>query len=83
MVDAEDVERNIGIITEVGVNIIFAKPYHGQSKPIERLWRTVHEMFDKFEQTYIGSNTATRPDEARIYQQKISNYLPVSADGAE
>jgi putative transposase len=72
MVDAEDVERNIGIVTEVGVKIIFTKPYHGQSKPIERFWRTVHEMFDKFEQTYVGSNTATRPDEAKVYQQKVS-----------
>jgi hypothetical protein len=72
MVDAEDVERNVGIVTEAGVNIIFAKPYHGQSKPIERLWRTVHEMFDKFEQTYIGNDTSTRPDESRVFQQKIS-----------
>jgi hypothetical protein len=69
-VDEDEIKRNIGIIAEVGVKIIFAKPYHGQSKPIERLWRTVHETFDKFEETYIGSNTAARPDEARVYQQK-------------
>jgi putative transposase len=71
-VDKEGIERRIGVVTEAGVKLIFAKPYHGQSKPIERLWRTVHETFDKFEETYVGSNTAARPDEARVYQQKVS-----------
>jgi hypothetical protein len=71
-IDEDEIKRNIGVIAEAGVKIIFAKPYHGQSKPIERLWRTVHETFDKFEETYIGSNTAARPDEARVYQQKVS-----------
>jgi putative transposase len=71
-VDADDVEKNIGIVGEAGVRIVFAKPYHGQSKPIERFWRTVHEHFDKFEETYVGSNTATRPDEAKVYLQKVA-----------
>ncbi|MDR0707947.1 MAG: hypothetical protein LBF60_08770, partial [Treponema sp.] len=71
-IDEDEIKRNIGVIAEAGVKIIFAKPYHGQSKPIERLWRTVHETFDKFEETYIGSNTAARPDEARVYQRKVS-----------
>jgi putative transposase len=70
LVDAEDIERNVGIVVEAGVKITFAKPYSGKSKPIERFWRTL--MFDKFQVTYVGSNTATRPEEASVYTKKVA-----------
>jgi hypothetical protein len=67
-VDEDEIKRNIGIVVEVGVKLIFAKPYHGQSKPIERLWRAVYEMFDKFEQTYIWRGKhAAGPVTERVY----------------
>jgi putative transposase len=73
LIDAEDVERNIGIVTEAGVKIVFAKPYNGKAKPIERFWRTLHEWFDKFQPTYVGSNTTTRPEDAEVYLKKVAS----------
>jgi hypothetical protein len=54
------------------MNIHFCLPYHGQSKPIERFWRTLHEMFDKYEITYVGSNTSLRPEEMKVFQRTIN-----------
>jgi hypothetical protein len=34
----------------------FATPYRGQSKPIERAFRTVIELFSRGRETYTGSN---------------------------
>jgi putative transposase len=70
-VDAEDVGRDVGIVVEAGVNISFCQPYHGQSKPIERFWRTLYNEFDKGFLTYYGSNTADRPDEIKLYYHNV------------
>jgi len=72
-IDPELLDLDAGILTECGVRIIFCRAYHGQSKPIERFWRTFHERFDKFEPTYTGSNTADRPDEAKIYRSNVED----------
>jgi hypothetical protein len=71
VIDAEDIGRDIGVVVEAGVKLIFAKPYNAKAKPIERFWRTMHELFDKWQLTYVGSNTTTRPDEAKVYQQSV------------
>jgi hypothetical protein len=55
-VDAEDVEKTSALFGEAGVRIIFAKPYHGQSK--------------SFEKTYVSSNTATHPMRRRCTCKK-------------
>lgn len=66
-IDTDLLDLDAGILKECGVNIVFCKPYSGQSKPIERFWRTFHERFDKFVVTYLGSNTNDRPDDVKIY----------------
>jgi hypothetical protein len=71
-VDPESLELDACVLRECGMNIHFCLPYHGQSKPIERFWRTLHEMFDKHEITYVGSNTALRPEEMRVFQRTIN-----------
>ncbi len=60
-----------GVFGSLGCKVIYAEPYHGQSKPIERWFRTLAERFSKEQATYCGSNTATRPDEAKLYHQTI------------
>jgi hypothetical protein len=70
-VEADVVERDVGIVVEAGVKVSFCQPYHGQSKPIERFWRTLHNEFDKGFLTYYGSNTADRPDEVRLYYHNV------------
>jgi transposase len=70
-IDPELLDLDIGILAECGIKVIFCQAYHGQSKPIERFWRTFHERFDKFEASYTGSNTADRPDEAKTYRSTV------------
>lgn len=61
-----------GVLHDCGTKAHFATPYRGQSKPIERAFRTIIELFSKLRDTYVGSNTATRPDEAKLYWGKIN-----------
>jgi putative transposase len=76
-IDPELLDLDVGILTECGIEVIFCQAYHGQSKPIERFWRTFHERFDKFELTYTGSNTADRPDEAKVYRSNVEDMKKV------
>jgi putative transposase len=71
-VDPESLELDACVLRECGMNIHFCLPYHGQSKPIERFWRTFHEMFDKHEITYVGSNTVLRPEEMKVFQRAVN-----------
>jgi putative transposase len=42
-VNPADLDADVGILIELGINVSFAQVWHGQSKPIERFWRTMHE----------------------------------------
>jgi transposase InsO family protein len=52
---------------DLGMTVQFTEPYHGQSKNIERLFGFVSGEFDKAFDSYLGSNTADRPDRTRVY----------------
>lgn len=69
--DSTDFDKDAGILIELGIKISFTQVRHGQSKPIERFWRTFHEEFDKFEPTHLGSNTALRSDEAKKFRSAV------------
>jgi len=49
----------------LGINTIYATPYHGQAKTIERFFRTLEDQFSKQFKTYIGSNAKNRPERTR------------------
>jgi transposase InsO family protein len=70
--DGETLDLIEGILHDCGTLAHFCIPYRGQSKPIERSFRTDIELFSKRMDTYVGSNTATRPDEAKLYWGKIN-----------
>ncbi|MDR3019877.1 MAG: Mu transposase C-terminal domain-containing protein [Treponema sp.] len=72
-IDPELLDMDVGILAECGVKVIFCQAYNGQSKPIERFWRFFHDRFDRFELTYMGSNTADRPDEAKVFRSNVEN----------
>jgi transposase InsO family protein/transposase len=55
------------VLNDLGSAVHFAKPYQGQSKPIERFFGFVSGDFDKEFESYVGSNTADRPDERKLY----------------
>jgi hypothetical protein len=71
VIDAEDIGRDVGVVVEVGVKIIFAKVNNAKAKPIERFWRTLHEIFEKWLRTYLGSNTLLSSDESKVYRQNV------------
>jgi transposase InsO family protein len=70
--DKETCDLIEGVLHDCGTIAHFCIPYHAQSKPIERAFRTDIELFEKRMETYVGSNTATRPDEAKLYWGKIN-----------
>lgn len=54
-----------GILTQMGVDIGWATPGHGQSKPIERFWGsfTAIAKMRQFAGAYCGNNPTNRPEE--------------------
>lgn len=55
------------VIDDLGTAVHFAQVRAGQSKNIERLFGFITGDFDKEFDSFLGSNTATRPDEAKLY----------------
>jgi putative transposase len=54
-----------GIISALGTQVHWVKPYHGQSKPIERAWRDFCDSIAKhpaFAGAYLGNNVMNKPE---------------------
>ena len=54
-----------GLLTALGIEVCFTKPYRGQSKPIERAWRELCEFVAKgalCDGAYTGKDTQSKPD---------------------
>lgn len=64
-----------GIITLLGCEVVWAKPYNGKAKPIESFWRTLAEAEKRPEFTgaYCGNNTQNKPG-----NHDVKNAVPVS-----
>lgn len=57
-------EDPIGIFTQLGINIHWTTPYHGQSKPIERAFRDLCEGISKHPAAsgaYTGNSPTNKP----------------------
>lgn len=57
-------EEPAGLLTTLGIQAIFVKPYHGQAKPIERAFRDfAHDIAKRpeFDGAYTGHNTISKP----------------------
>ena len=50
----------LGLYKDLGCEVIHAWPYHGQSKPVERFFGTMHEM-EVFVPSYTGNSIAAKP----------------------
>jgi transposase InsO family protein len=71
-IDKEYLLMADGILQDCGTNAHFATPYRGQSKPIERFFRTVIETFSKAQDFYTGSNTVDAPEDKQLYWKRIN-----------
>ncbi|QEJ94142.1 DDE-type integrase/transposase/recombinase [Treponema phagedenis] len=76
--DAAGVEREeevliTGAIVTCGSKLIYATPFHGQSKGVqERFYGVLEEYYSKNTGNYIGSNTSARVDEQRLFWRAIN-----------
>jgi len=77
-----------GILTLMGIQVIWTTPGHGQAKPIESFWRTLAEAAKRseFAGAYCGNRPDNKPDDAdranavpielyrRIVREEIDAY---------
>jgi hypothetical protein len=79
--DAIDVEQLGGVFGALGVKTTQCQPYHGQSKPIERWFRTAEEEFGRCWPTYCGSSPAGKPEElaARVKRGEAPTLAELEA----
>jgi hypothetical protein len=59
----------------LGIEAQFCKPYHGQSKPIERQWRTMKEQFEILFSTFTGGKPELRPDQTTVEMARHRKLL--------
>lgn len=57
----------LGLYRDLGCEVIHAWPYHGQSKPVERFFGTMHEL-EELTPSYTGWDIAHKP--ARLHRNE-------------
>lgn len=80
-----DPESPDSILNVLGICVRRAKPYHGQSKPIERFFRTLEERFGKCFYSYIGNDGKNRPEHMQKLNKKLEKdpNMPTFEEYAE
>lgn len=66
----------LSLVNQLGINSIYATPYHGQAKTVERFFRTFEERFGKMFPTYTGTDAKNRPEKMRVSDEKILAIAP-------
>jgi hypothetical protein len=59
----ESAARLTGVFPLLSVRVQHVQPYHGQSKPIERFFRTLADRFARLFETYCGNSPDARPED--------------------
>lgn len=73
-----------GILTQLGVQIHWATPYHGQAKPIERAFRDLCDSVAKhpaFEGAYTGNKPTNKPHNYGQRAVPLAEFLAVVEQG--
>lgn len=80
-VKADDPE---GIMTALGCEVHWTKPYSGQSKPIERAWKDLAANIARdirFEGAWTGNTIANKPENYGSRAIPLETFLAVVAEG--
>ena len=64
----------LSLVHQLGIGNIYATPYHGQAKPVERFFNTFEERFGKMFPAYTGKDAKNRPEQMRVPDKKIMTY---------
>jgi len=71
---------SLSLASKLGIKMIYAKPYHGQAKTVERFFKTFEERFCKLFPTYTGKDAKNRPECMKISNDKILALAPEKDD---
>lgn len=66
----------ISLVKQLGINMIYATPYHGQAKTVERFFGTMEDRFCKLLPTYLGKDAKQRPENMRVTFDKLKDKAP-------
>lgn len=73
-----------GLLTSLGINIHWTKPYRGQSKPIERAWRDLADVVSKHPAlagAYTGNKPDAKPENYGSHAVPMADFLLVLEQG--
>lgn len=70
-----DEERMRSVCGRLGIDVSFCQPFNPQGKPIERLFGTIHDQYDKSVESYCGSSPETRPED--LYERMRAGKVKV------
>ena len=73
-------EDPVGVLVDMGVEIHWTTPYHGQAKPIERAWRDFCDHVAKhpaFAGAYTGNKPDAKPENYGSKAVPIEKFLQV------
>lgn len=71
-----NIDFPISLVKQLGINTIYATPYHGQAKTVERFFGTMEDRFCKFIPTYLGKDAKQRPENMRVTFDKLKDKAP-------
>lgn len=61
---------------QLGIGMIYATPYHGQAKTVERFFGTFTDRFSRLFPTYTGKDAKERPECMRTSNAEIVRLAP-------
>ena len=70
----------MSLVNQLGVGTIYATPYHGAAKTVERFFGTFTNRFSRRFKTYTGCNAKIRPEEMQIPNKEILPLAPTLDD---
>lgn len=85
-----DFEEMTGLYARVGTAVMFAKPYNGRAKVVERFFKTFQSQFEFMMPSYCGDSIATKPPwmhrnekfQKSWHEARTQNWIPDIRDAA-
>ncbi|MCI5842958.1 MAG: Mu transposase C-terminal domain-containing protein, partial [Clostridiales bacterium] len=66
----------MSLVNQLGVGTIYATPYHGAAKTVERFFGTFTNRFSRRFDTYTGCNAKIRPECMQVADREILSQAP-------
>ena len=66
----------LSLVKQLGLGIIYATPYHGAAKTVERFFGTFTNRFSRRFNTYTGCNAKIRPECMQVSNEEIIAQAP-------